>query len=171
MRNIIQKDNKILRASAKPVADATSKEIKKIISFMAEAMFKEPDGIGIAAPQVGENLRIFLIAKDVLTPEKLNDPDYIKNRSREYLLFINPVLKKHSAKKSKDLEGCLSVRGEYGEVTRPEKVTVEYFDEHGKKRTRGASRLLARVIQHEIDHLNGVLFTDKAKNLRKLTQL
>jgi len=169
MKNIIQKDNKILRVRAKQVTDATSKEIKKIINFMADAMFREPDGVGIAASQIGDPMQIFLVAKDILTPEKFNDPDFVKKRSKEYLVFINPVLTKRSAKKIKDIEGCLSVRGTYGEVTRAEKIIIEYLDESGKKKTRGASGLLSRVIQHEIDHLGGILFIDKAKNIKNLS--
>ena len=84
------------------------------------------------------------------------------------MIFINPCLKKLSQKKDKDIEGCLSVRGIYGEVARSEKVNIEYFDEAGKKHTRGATGLLARVIQHEMDHLNGGLFIDKAKNIKSL---
>ena len=172
---IIQKENKILRKTAEKVANIKSDETKMLINRMAEAMFNEPDGIGIAAPQIGESLQIFLVARDLLSPP--SSPPYqggessrreVK-RKREYLTFINPVLKKISQKKEKDVEGCLSVRGLYGEISRSEKVTVEYFDETGKKYYRGASGLLARVIQHEVDHLNGVLFIDRAKNLKTIS--
>lgn len=155
---ILQKESKILRGKAKNVDDPKSSEIKALIKKMAEAMFAEPDGIGIAAPQIGAGLRIFLVAKDILQGRK----------TANFLVFINPVLKKTSSKKDKDTEGCLSVRGYYGEVMRPEKITVEYIDEVGKKHTRGASGLFARVLQHELDHLEGILFIDKAKNLEKM---
>lgn len=168
---IIQKENKILRQSAKRVADAASADIKTLIKKMAGAMFGEPDGVGIAAPQVGEDLRIFLVAKDTLNHQteegKHSAVSTLAERNKHgYLVFINPVLKKSSQKKSKDTEGCLSVRGVYGEVARPEKVIVEYLDENGRKQSRGASGLFARIIQHELDHLNGVLFVDKAKNIK-----
>ena len=178
---ILQRENKILRTKAKKVDDFKFPEIKTLIKKMAEAMFAEPDGIGIAAPQIGKSLRIFLVAKDaaVKNAEELrSSTSDVKSqktsdvlpRKKEYLVFINPVIKNTSSKKGKDTEGCLSVRGYYGEVARPEKITVEYFDESGKKHTRGASGLFARVIQHELDHLEGILFTDKAKNIKHFPQ-
>lgn len=171
---ILQKENKMLRKVARPVTGPESPEIKALIRRMAKAMFAEPDGIGIAAPQIGFPLRIFLVAKEAAVKsadalrEKIGTQD--KQRNRESLVFINPVLKNSASKKIKDVEGCLSVRGVYGEVPRAEKITIEYLDEFGKKRQRGASGLFARVIQHELDHLNGVLFTDKAKNIKRFPQ-
>lgn len=167
---ILQKENKTLREIAKEIKDFKSPETKLLIGKMVTAMFGELDGIGIAAPQIGISKKIFLVAKDVLYPENLELA--VKNkepRKKEYFVFINPTIKKMSTKKVKDVEGCLSVRGIYGEVVRPEKVTIEYFDELGNKKTRGASGLLARVIQHEIDHLGGILFIDKAKNAKYVT--
>ena len=162
---ILQRENKILREKAKRIDDLKSPEIKALIKKMAEAMFAEPDGIGIAAPQVGAGIRIFLVAKDILR----GLPRQVKaSQTAGFFVFINPVIKNTSSKKDKDTEGCLSVRGYYGEVARPEKITVEYFDEFGKKHTRGASGLFARVIQHELDHLEGILFTDKAKKLERM---
>ena len=158
---ILQNENKILREKAEKIDDPKSSEFKVLIKKMAEAMFKEPDGIGIAAPQIGKNLQIFLVAKDMSGAEK---------RKKDYLVFINPVLKNTSSKKNKDMEGCLSVRGYYGDVLRPEKITLEYVDELGKKHQRGASGLFARVIQHELDHLDGILFIDKAKNIKRFPQ-
>lgn len=160
---IFQKENKILREKSKDIKNFGSQELIFLIKKMKEAMFKEIDGIGIAAPQIGETKKIFLIAEDVLFPEKLLDN---KLKTKNFLVFINPGLTKKSSKKIKDVEGCLSVRGIYGEVARPEKVTIEYFDELGNKKTRGASGLFARVIQHEMDHLEGTLFIDKAKKLQ-----
>ena len=165
---IVQKDNKVLRMEAKEVDEIKSPDTKTLIAELAKAMFAEPDGIGIAAPQIGISLRVFLVASEVLaTPtEELRKKG--KNEKGGFITFINPTFKKMSAKKNKDMEGCLSVRGIYGEVTRPEKLTIDYFDEHGKKHSRGASGLFARVLQHEMDHLNGTLFIDKAKNMHKV---
>lgn len=175
---ILQKDNLVLREIAKPVSDFQSPGLKALIAKMADAMFKEPDGIGIAAPQIGESLQIFLVSVEVLKLDGKSGPSSksgIKSQKKanftpglDFLVFLNPKIKKFSIKKSKDIEGCLSVRGFYGEVTRPEKLNVEYFDENGYKHSRGVSGLFARVIQHEVDHLNGMLFIDKAKNIRKL---
>ncbi|OGF64337.1 peptide deformylase [Candidatus Giovannonibacteria bacterium RIFCSPHIGHO2_01_FULL_45_24] len=167
---ILQKENQILRGNAEKVANIKSAEVKALIVKMAKAMFAEPDGIGIAAPQIGVSLRIFLVAKEAAIKnaaelhEKIGDKN--KKRNTEYLVFINPALKKSASKKIKDVEGCLSVRGIYGEVPRAEKITIEYLDESEKKHQRGASGLFARVIQHELDHLDGVLFIDKARNLK-----
>ncbi len=168
MTMILQRDNKVLRARAEEIKDAKNAEIKALIKKMAEAMWKEPDGIGIAAPQIGVSLRVFLVAGEVLSSSSQELRKKGKRSDQGYLIFINPVIKKVSAKKDKDIEGCLSVRGIYGEVTRPEKLTIEYADEHGKKHSRGASGLFARVLQHETDHLNGTLFIDKAKNVHKV---
>ena len=165
---IIQKDNKILRQKATSVNNPKSSEIKELIKNLAESMFKEPDGIGIAAPQIGVSLRVFLVAEEVLRMDKGLNDETKKEKNKKYIVFINPVFKKKSTKKSKDVEGCLSVRGFYGEVLRSEKLVVEYIDELGKKHERGVAGLFARVLQHEMDHLDGTLFVDKAKNIKKL---
>jgi peptide deformylase len=83
-------------------------------------------------------------------------------------VFINPEILKASKKKSKMEEGCLSVRWLYGNVDRHEKITISAYDEKGEKKTFGAGGLLAQIFQHEIDHLEGILFIDKAENLRDL---
>jgi len=163
---ILQKENKILREKAKEIKNFNSPELKSLIKKMSDAMFAETDGIGIAGPQIGESKKIFLAAEDVLHSDRFEKEN---SRTKNYLVFINPVLKNKSSKKTKDIEGCLSVRGLYGEIARPEKITVEYFNELGVKKSRGASGLFARVIQHEIDHLDGVLFIDKAKNIKKIS--
>ena len=170
---ILQEKNKILRKFAEEILNPKSAEIKSLIKEMAKAMFAEYDGIGIAAPQIGESKKIFLVAEDVLHLERFSAEGGSASggkskRTKNYLVFINPILKNKSSKKTKDVEGCLSVRGMYGDVTRAEKITIEYFDESGNKKSRGASGLFARVIQHEMDHLEGVLFIDKAKNIKHI---
>jgi len=172
MSIILQKENKVLREPAREVHNIKSAKVQLLIREMADAMFKEPDGVGIAAPQIGESLKLFLVAKDALALHAADGAHKTqKERKKEYLVFINPVLKNSSRKKINDIEGCLSARWIYGEVARHEKVTVEYFDEHGECHHRGASGLMARIIQHEIDHLNGVLFIDRAKNLKTISNL
>lgn len=179
MADIVQKNHLLLRQKAARIAaeEFSSPYLHKIVVKMAEAMFQEPDGIGIAAPQIGISKQIFLVAADVLHPAKLAQRIQESNKTKntkpstfapeDYFVFINPTLQKVSHKKAKDTEGCLSVRGLYGEVTRPEKITIEYHDENRKNHIRGASGLFARVLQHEIDHLNGILFIDKAINIQK----
>lgn len=177
MSDIIQQDAPVLRGIAKRVDNFNSKDLNVTILKMAEMMFQESDGIGIAAPQIDVPLQIFLVASDVLSPAML-DKRIAKNKERgkhpkkisenEYLVFVNASFKKLSTKKKNDIEGCLSVRGYYGEVLRPEKVVIEYYDKNGAKHRRGASGLFARVLQHEMDHLRGILFIDKAQHIEKI---
>ena len=91
-----------------------------------------------------------------------------KKKQWTYYTFINHIIRKSSKKKTSETEGCLSVPKTYGTVERSEKITVEAYDETGKKFQRGTSKLYARVMQHEIDHLNGILFIEKAKNIKNI---
>jgi len=162
MREILQKDEPLLREKSKDVdpADIQSARIQKIIRDMKEAMHSEPDSAAIAAPQIGELVRIFIISKTIL-PKK-------EGVERDDLVFINPQIVRRSKKKHTIEEGCLSVRWLYGDVERFEKVTVEAYNERGERVVYGASGLIAQAFQHEIDHLDGILFIDKAENIRDL---
>jgi len=162
MKKILQKDEPLLRKKSKEVdpAEIQSERIQKIIRDMKEAMHSEPDSAAIAAPQIGELVRIFVVSKTIL-PKK-------EGVERDDLVFINPRITKRSKKKHTIEEGCLSVRWLYGDVERFEKVTVEAYNERGERIVYGASGLIAQAFQHEIDHLDGVLFIDRAKNLRDL---
>ena len=158
MINILQKENELLRQISKEVSskDLPSPKINKILKDMSLALKSQRDGVAIAAPQIGVSLRIFIVAGKIISPDSPN------------LVFINPQIIKTS-RKSKDLhEGCLSVRWLYGWVNRSDKVTVEALDKSGAKFQYGGSGVLAQVFQHEIDHLNGILFTDKAENLEEM---
>lgn len=166
---IIQKENPILRDIAKNVlvADIKSARIKKIITDMKKALHAENDGVAIAAPQIGVSLRIFVVAG------KIFDEAFVRGEvkenfktDKEDLVFINPVFKKISKTKKWMQEGCLSVRWLYGEVARSTQATVEAYDENGIKFVRGGGGLLAHIFQHEIDHLDGVLFIDKARDIK-----
>ena len=153
---LVARTAKVLRQVAKPVPleDIGTKKLGDIIAAMKRAMHAEEDGVAIAAPQIGESLRIFVVRGGIL-------PKYPADR-----VFINPEITKASKKKHKVEEGCLSLRWFYGEVSRHEKVTLTALDEKGRVLTVGTSGLLAQIFQHEVDHLNGILFTDKAENLR-----
>jgi peptide deformylase len=140
------------------VADIKSSKIQKIIQKMQAEMDKHSDGVAIAAPQIGEALRIFCIARNA----------YPKNIKNPQLVFINPKIIKTSKEKDYMMEGCLSVRWLYGEVYRHKQVMLESYDETGKKIIRGASGLIAQIFQHEVDHLNGILFDSKAINLEDM---
>ena len=167
MVKIVQKENKILRGDAKEVSnkEISSDKIKKIISDMKIALGREDDGVAIAAPQIGVPLRIFVVSGKVahLTGQ-VPESELVPDDS----VFINPVIKKLSREKKMTDEGCLSVRYLYGKVKRSAKATIEATDENGVRRIFGASGLLAQIFQHEIDHLNGVLFTDKAIDVEEI---
>ena len=148
-----------IQKAGSPVLKKVCEPVKKIdgklrgfLDDMAETMYKF-DGIGLAAPQVGRAIRAVVI--DI--------------GNSKLLELINPeILAKEGA--CVDSEGCLSVPGIFGDVERPEKVTVEYMTRYGKRRKIEADALLARCIQHELDHLNGILFIDVAKSLRQETE-
>ncbi|MFA4890302.1 MAG: peptide deformylase [Candidatus Paceibacterota bacterium] len=175
---IVQKGNKVLRQIAKevPVKDIKEKKIKDLIKKMSDVLSLAENGVALAAPQIGESVRLFIIDKNALIPRRPtsspDSPDVGRQRQKKKektdpWVFINPVIKKISKKKQVVGEGCLSVEGMFGTVKRADKLSVEAYDENGKKFTRGASGLLAQIIQHETDHLNGIIFTDKAEILEK----
>ncbi len=157
MTKIVQRDAPILRKVAQSVSikDIESKKIQDILNKMKKALHAEEDGAAIAAPQIGENLRIFM-ANGALIGLPAD------------LVFINPEILKSSRQKKKMEEGCLSLRYLYGQVKRSKKVTLKAYDEKGRPFQRGASGLLAQIFQHEVDHLNGILFTDKAENVKDI---
>lgn len=178
IKPIVKEPSQVLRAKAKelPIKDVTSRRIKELIGSMKETLKSTPDGVGLAAPQVGESLRIFIASEEAEEIDRLSKENLSaenkeekrkakKERGWKYYVFINPVVKNKSRTKVDGLEGCLSIPGKYGDVRRLQKITVEAYDEHGKKFTRGASNFFARVIQHELDHLEGILFIDRAKNM------
>ena len=170
MTQILPKDEKILRAIAKPVkvADIGTAKFNAILKDMKEALNSQDDGVAIAAPQIGVSLRIFIVSGKILDRTDTEESEKESKKEHPDLVFINPKITKLSRKKNALEEGCLSVRYLYGKVSRSEKATVEALDEKGKKFIRGASGLLAQIFQHETDHLDGVLFTDKAKELREI---
>lgn len=172
---IVQAGHPALHAVAKeiPLKEITSAEIKKVIEDMRLALNSQDDGIGLAAPQIGVSLRIFMVSGKVLLPpeERLHATEgkKIDMKIPDDIVFINPVMIKESKeKKWLDGEGCLSVRWLYGKVKRSTKVTIRAYDEKGKMFERGASGLMAHIFQHEVDHLNGILFIDKAKDIQEL---
>lgn len=143
MFQIIKYPDPILRSENQEVLDPTDNKIKKIVSDMLETM-RANEGIGLAAPQIGQNLKICVIE--------------IEN---EVFVLINPEIKSYYGKEVSAEEGCLSFPGKYLLISRPEKIKVKAFDTTGKKQIIRAKGILARAIQHEVDHLNGVLFVDK----------
>lgn len=144
----------ILRKKIKAVRNINSEETQKIIQGIIKKMkivIKEAGGVGLAANQIGKDARIFIV--------------YLENK---FYTFINPEIIKSSKQKITMEEACLSVPGIYGIVERPEKVVIIAQNENAAKIKKSARGLFARVIQHEIDHLNGILFIDKAKCVQKI---
>jgi peptide deformylase len=164
---IIQRDDPTLREKAKPVAaaDIASPRIRKIIADMQTAMRSQKDGVAIAAPQIGAHIQIFVISGPLL---KKADKNYTGDDSD--LVFINPKITRLSKEKKYMEEGCLSVRWLYGKVPRSTRASITALNEKGEKISRGASGLLAQIFQHECDHLNGILFTDKADEVWEMTE-
>ncbi len=170
-KKILQKEAQVLRETAVevPVEDILTTKIQKILSEMKEALDSQEDGVAIAAPQIGYSLRIFLVSRKVekMVDGKEEEPEAESNLAKD-LVFINPKIKKISKEKKFVEEGCLSVRYLYGKVKRSIKTSVEAYDENGKKFTRGGTGLFAQIFQHEIDHLDGILFIDSAKNIEEI---
>lgn len=148
--------DRVLRQPAKRIAKIDD-AIRTLIKEMLQTMYSA-DGIGLAAPQVGVNKQLIVIDCE---PDNENSPP---------LVLINPKITRYSSQTCNSDEGCLSIPGVYLEVNRPEAVEVTYKDEHGKPQKLQASDLLARAIQHEMDHLNGVMFVDRVQNEIALTQ-
>lgn len=149
--DIITNPNPILRKKSLEInpSDIGNPDFQDLIDIMTKTMIKK-DGVGLAAPQVAKNIRLIVI--------HFNNKDYC---------IINPVISKKSWAKEAGEEGCLSVPNVFGVVSRHKKLIINYLDRHGNKNKLKTEGFLARIIQHELDHLDGILFIDKAKNIRK----
>lgn len=149
---IVKAGAPVLKEVCTPV-ERVNKELRQLLDDMAETMYKN-DGVGLAAPQVGRAIRVVVI--DCQEEHGLIE-------------LINPVITFREGEEV-DTEGCLSIPGIYGEVERSARVKVEFLDRRGKKQHITATGLLARCIQHELDHLDGQLFIDIAKSLHRGNQ-
>ena len=157
LRDIIILPDKQLRLVSKPVEKVTA-EIRKLADDMFETMYDAP-GIGLAAIQVAQPLR--LITMDLAKRDENGETTPLPR------VFINPEILWRSDEKAKYEEGCLSIPEFYEEVERPTQVRVKYLDLEGREQELEASGLLATCLQHEIDHLNGVLFIDHISRLKR----
>ena len=153
VRTILTEPNKILRQISQPV-ESVSKEEQLLMDDMLETMYAA-NGIGLAAIQVGIPKRI--IVMDISKDENKKEPMY----------FVNPVIKNKNPVKSTYEEGCLSVPNQFAEIDRPSKCDIEFLDYNGNKKTISAEGLFATCIQHEMDHLEGILFIDHLSKLKK----
>lgn len=169
MTTIVQNGDPVLRKKAAEVdiANIGSAKIQKVLKEMKAQLATQADGVAIAAPQIGVSLRIFVVSGKIFHESFVRGVALEENDTPAPadMVFINPVITKTSKAKKWLHEGCLSVRPLWGEVERSLRATIEAYDETGTKFTRGASGLLAHIFQHETDHLEGILFIDKAKNI------
>ncbi|MBE9064447.1 peptide deformylase [cf. Phormidesmis sp. LEGE 11477] len=151
-----QMGDRVLRQPAKRIAKIDN-ALRDLVRKMLQTMYSE-DGIGLAAPQVGVNKQLLVVDAD---PE---------NESAPPLVLVNPKILSYSDELAAGQEGCLSIPGVYLDVIRPAAIEVSFKDENGRPRKLKTDDLLARVIQHEMDHLNGVLFVDRVENTIALNQ-
>lgn len=155
---IIMEPNDSLHKIAETIepAELSEPHLQKTIADMIETMYTK-DGVGLAAPQIGQSIRLVVISKEFNHLSK-----------RKELILINPFWENTSIFKDWDEEGCLSVPFTYGKVKRYRRIKVRALDENGKEIIFTADDFQARVIQHEVDHLDGIIFTSKAKNLHEI---
>ncbi|MDC0167768.1 peptide deformylase [bacterium] len=153
IKTIIIEPNKTLRQISKPVI-SVDKEERQLMDDMLETMYSA-NGIGLAAIQIGVPKRIIVI--DISKNDEKKNPIY----------FVNPLIKNKNSEHSTYEEGCLSVPNYFAEINRPKKCDVEYLDYNGEKQLLEAEGLLATCIQHEMDHLEGILFIDYLSKLKK----
>ena len=153
LRQILTEPNKILRQKSAPV-DKVDLDLQKLMDDMLETMYAAP-GIGLAAIQVGVPKRVIVL--DISQKEGIKNP----------MFFVNPQIIEKSKNNSVYEEGCLSVPGQFAEIERPEKCHIKYLDYNGKEKEIKAEGMLATCIQHEMDHLEGILFIDYLSKLKK----
>jgi len=153
LRQILTEPNKILREKSQLV-EKVDRDLQKLMDDMLETMYAAP-GIGLAAIQVGVSKRV--IVMDLSKKDEPKQPMY----------FVNPEIVEKSQNKSTYEEGCLSVPGQFAEIERSEKCHIKYLDYYGKSKEIKAEGMLATCIQHEIDHLEGILFIDHLSKLKK----
>lgn len=141
-----------------------SADIQKLIEEMIPTMYGD-DGIGLAAPQVGRNIRVCIIGREAIG--MLNHPSdsLHKSKATKDMVLVNPVIELLSNKTAWDSEGCLSVPKKYGRVRRYTEIKVTAWDQQGNPLEFVAKKFFARVIQHEVDHLDGILFIDRASDV------
>lgn len=152
------KANEILRTKSEPVTQAELRKYVRLADDMVRYI-KDPDngGVGLAAPQIGVNKRIISVSL-------MRDGDDENYRT---IAMINPEITEHTDETECDNEGCLSIPGENGDVDRWKRIKVSYIDTSLRPQTILLSGLAARIVQHEVDHLDGILFTDRVKKTEK----
>lgn len=159
IRPIYLYGSQVLRAVAAPADLEKKEEIAALLQDLRDTL-KSSEGCGLAAPQIGVSLRVLIVDGE----EVAEHYPYLKGFKRT---IINPVVVAESSAKCEYPEGCLSIPGVYGDVVRPESITIEYYDENLEKRTETFDKFGCRMIQHEMSHLDGELFSDLLAPIRK----
>ena len=165
----------VLRARARPIhpSEIRTPKIQQLIDDMFETM-KEYQGVGLAAPQVHESLRVFVAGLPPARPgegDEAGDSEDDDDDAMPLMAVINPEITPATKEMVEDWEGCLSIPDIRGRVPRARQISLRAYDRHGKRFEVEVSGFSARVIQHETDHLDGVLFFDRMKNFHSLTFL
>ncbi|MEK9604003.1 MAG: peptide deformylase [Flavobacteriaceae bacterium] len=155
----------VLKVKASDV-DQKDPNLKKLISDMWDTMY-EANGVGLAAPQIGKSLRLFVIDASPFAQDEELSPEEGKLLKDFKKVFINPTILEESGEKWDFTEGCLSIPNIREDVSRKEEITVHFWDDQFNEQTLTLDGLAARVVQHEYDHIEGVLFTDKLSSLKK----
>lgn len=165
MAEIVQEGDQVLRKVAQevPLKDIGTSRLSRIIAEMSAALAKEENGVALAAPQIGVSLRLFIVAAKVFGNEGVEMEE--GNTPTQDLVFINPEFVRSSKKLVKLSEGCLSVRGIFGITKRHDKVSIRAYDREGKRFVWNGTGLIAQIFEHEMDHLQGILFTDHAEEM------
>ena len=164
---ILSYGNSILKKKALPISVKT-KNLKSLINNMWETMYKA-QGVGLAAPQIGESIRLFIVDTYPFSDNEdlsVDERNFLKGFKK---VFVNPVIISETGKECFFNEGCLSIPGLREDVKRKDSIIIEFQDLNGKYIKESFSGIAARVIQHEYDHLEGILFTDKLSYLKKKT--
>lgn len=162
---IVAYGDPILKKKAAAISE-DYENLEGLIEDMWETM-KNASGVGLAAPQIGRSIRLF-----VVDPSPFAENEDISEEEKEQLIrakkaYINPVILEREGEEWAFAEGCLSIPGIHEDIFRPEKITIVYQDENFEEHTEEFDGLAARVIQHEYDHIEGILFTDKLSGLKK----
>lgn len=177
MKGIVQEGAGVLREVALPVPEKMfgSAELARIIEDMTAALDGQPEGVALAAPQIGVPYRIFIVRKDRAVPSVARSESgdakegaSLPKPKAEVETYINPEIVKTSRRRANMDEGCLSVKGVYGTTKRHERVTIRARHASGARFESGKGGIMAQIFEHEIDHLNGVLFIDHAERLLRI---
>lgn len=166
MLPIVKLPTPSLRVRSQEIDRATllSTDVQNLIRDMIPTMYGD-DGIGLAAPQVARNIRVCVVGKEAVDMDDRPIRGKGKSKAEKDLVLVNPVWERMSKKTAWDTEGCLSVPKKFGKVKRYTNIQVTAWDENGNELNFVAKNFFARVIQHEVDHLDGILFIDKAKGI------